>query len=220
MLLISLAGSLLGFFLPLKARFFVPIGVFHFTSLCLRLACNVRREIVGVENLPKTRAFIIVANHQSTWETYALQTLAVPICTILKRELLWFPIFGWALAFLNPIAIDRSNALAASRKVLKEGEKRIKNNLNILIFPEGTRTPPGTVAEFKKSAAVLAHKTKAPIVPIAHNAGNCWRKGTFIKKSGVIKMKIGEPIETAGKTADQIHAEYESWIRKTMKELG
>ncbi|MDR1912286.1 MAG: 1-acyl-sn-glycerol-3-phosphate acyltransferase [Helicobacteraceae bacterium] len=216
---IFIAGSLAGIFIPYKWRFFVPICVFNIASFLLRVICGVKYRIEGRENPPKDRVFIAVSNHQSTWETYAIQTLIVPICTLLKRQLLWIPFVGWSIAFLRPIAIERSSPIAASRKVLKVGAERLKNGVSLLIFPEGTRTSVGEIKEFKKSAAVLAAKTGAPILPITHNAGACWPARTYLKRGGEIVMKIGALIETRGKSADQIHDEYTAWIRKTMSEL-
>ncbi|MDR0665412.1 MAG: 1-acyl-sn-glycerol-3-phosphate acyltransferase [Helicobacteraceae bacterium] len=217
---ITATGALLGIFIPYKARFFVPIGVFRCSSFWLRVTCGVKYRFEGLENIPKDRAVVVVANHQSAWETYALQTLIVPICTILKRELLWIPFFGWSLAFLRPIAIDRSSAVGASKRVLKVGAQKLRAGSSVLIFPEGTRVALGDRVEFKRSAAILAKQTGAAALPIAHNAGACWPARKFLKRSGTIALRIGKPIETEGKSADQIHQEYERWIRNQMEELS
>ncbi|MDR2639495.1 MAG: 1-acyl-sn-glycerol-3-phosphate acyltransferase [Helicobacteraceae bacterium] len=213
---ITFAGSVAGRFIPYKARFFVPKGVFAGAAFWLRVTCGVKYRIEGAENIPQNRAFVAVSNHQSSWETFALHTFIAPACTVLKRELLWIPFFGWSVAFLYPIAIDRSNAINAYKKVLKTGAERLKNGINIIIFPEGTRVKIGEVKEFKKSAAVLAKQAGVAIVPIAHNSGVCWPAREFLKHSGTIVMRIGKPIETEGKTPDQIHNEYTEWIRKEM----
>ncbi|GHV06759.1 1-acyl-sn-glycerol-3-phosphate acyltransferase [Campylobacterota bacterium] len=220
MLCVSLSGSLLGVFLPMKARFWFPKAAFYAIAFCLQITCNIRWRLEGRENLPREGTFVVAANHQCAWETYALQTLIVPLCTVLKRELLWIPIFGWALAFLRPIAIDRASAIKATKKVLKTGADRLHNGISVLIFPEGTRAPIGVEREFKRSAAHLAKEAGVPVVPIAHNAGECWQHQTLLKRSGTIVISVGEPIATEGRSIEEIHALYTSWIKAEMKNLA
>jgi 1-acyl-sn-glycerol-3-phosphate acyltransferase len=132
---------------------------------------------------------------------------------------MFLPFLGWSLAFMKPIAIDRSSAISASKKVLKEGKRRLRDGISVLIFPEGTRTKIGADAEFKRTAAALAHSVKAPILPIAHNAGRFWPARTIWKQKGVIVMKIGKPIDTSGKTMEAIHNLYSEWIKREKKAL-
>ncbi|MDR1451162.1 MAG: 1-acyl-sn-glycerol-3-phosphate acyltransferase [Helicobacteraceae bacterium] len=216
---VTFAGSIAGIFIPYKTRFFVPKSVFHGAAVWLRVTCGVKYRIEGTENIPKNRAIVAVSNHQSAWETYALQTLIAPASTVLKRELLWIPFFGWSLAFLRPIAIDRSKAAAAYKKVLKVGAAKLRRGVNVIVFPEGTRVAYGARAEFKRSASVLAKQAGAAILPIAHNSGVCWPARKFVKRGGTIVMKVGEIIETQNKSVEQIHEEYTAWIRSAMLEL-
>ena len=218
MLIVSVCGVIAGPFLPLKYRFFFPKIAFRANSFWLRLTCGIDYRIEGLENLPGTPC-IVASNHQSAWETYALQTLIVPLCTVLKRELLWIPFFGWALAFTRPIAINRSQRVGASKAVIKTGLARLKAGVSVLIFPEGTRVKPGANVPFKRSAAVLAHQSGLPVLPVAHNAGSSWPARTILKKPGRITLKIGPPIEPQGKSADEIHAAYTEWIRQAAQSL-
>ena len=218
MFCVSFSGSILGAFLPLKARFFFPKAAFYGTAFWLRVTCGVKHEIIGRENLP-AEACVVASNHQSAWETYALQTLFAPVCTVLKRELLWIPFFGWSLALTRPIAINRSQKIGASKKVIKTGILRLHSRISVLIFPEGTRVKAGANAPFKKSAALLAHSAGASVLPIAHNAGLCWAAHEFLKRRGTITLKIGKPISVVGKTVDQVHEELEKWVSAEMRGL-
>ncbi|MDR0747670.1 MAG: 1-acyl-sn-glycerol-3-phosphate acyltransferase [Helicobacteraceae bacterium] len=211
-------GGALGCFLSQKQRFFFPRITFHVTSFWLRIICGITYRVEGLENIPDYPC-VIASNHQSAWETYALQVFISPLCTVLKRELLFIPFFGWSLAYMKPIAIDRSNAIAASKKVLKVGKSRLADGISVLVFPEGTRTKAGVDAEFKRTAAALAHNAKVPILPIAHNSGKFWPARTIWKQKGVIVMKIGKPIDTSGKTAEAIHNIYSEWIKREKSAL-
>lgn len=159
----------------------------------LRLTCGVRWEVQGLEHVPD-RPFVIVAKHQSQWETFFLQLPFAPTCTILKQELLDIPVFGWGLASVKPIAIDRSQRREAMKKILEEGCSRLAEGLCVLIFPEGTRTDPGKIGRYARGGADLAQKAGVPMLPVAHNAGECWPGKRFIKYPGLITIVIGKPI--------------------------
>ncbi len=210
---VSVLGLLIGPFLSFERRFWVPRLTFRLVSFWLRVCCNIRYEITGVENLPKTPC-VLVSNHQSDWETYALQSLGLGLCTVLKRELLWIPLFGWALALLEPIAINRGRSVPASRSVISQGKKRLAAGRSVLLFPEGTRVLPGQKVPYRRSGALLAHAAGVPLVPIAHNAGEHWPGKRFMKTPGVIKMVIGEPIDTSDKKSEAIHQMSMEWIQK------
>jgi 1-acyl-sn-glycerol-3-phosphate acyltransferase len=104
----------------------------------LRITCNIRHEIKGLENIPTTPS-IILAKHQSAWETLAFQAIFPTQVYVLKRELLWIPIFGWGLAMSSPIAIDRSAGREALKKLVAKGKARLEKGLWVVIFAEGTR---------------------------------------------------------------------------------
>ena len=184
----------------------------------LRLICNIDMQVTGKENIPAQSA-IIFSKHQSTWETIALQTIFPPQVWVIKKELLWLPFFGWALWMLESIAIDRSSGRKAVNQIAEKGIQRLKKGRWIVIFPEGTRTAPGTRKRYGVGGAILAERSGYPVVPVAHNAGEYWGKRSFLKKPGTIKLVIGPVVETKGKTAQQINSEVENWIETTMQEI-
>ena len=177
----------------------------------LRITCGLRYTVIGKENIPD-HPCIVMSNHQSAWETMALGPIFPPLIWVVKRELLFVPIFGWGLALTHPIALNRSAGKRAVDQLVEQGIKKIKNGHSILIFPEGTRTPPGTKRKFKVGGALLAEKSGAPIVPVAHNSGTFWARRQLTKKPGTVQMIIGKEVITTGKTAEQINKEVYEWI--------
>ena len=178
----------------------------------LRFTCNVRYEVSGIENLPD-KPCVIISNHQSSWETLFYYGLVFPVSPILKKELLRIPFWGWALLLLKPISIDRSNKREAGKSLLTQGRSRLKEGKWIILFPEGRRSAPPTVAQFPRSGAKLAISAKVALLPIAHNAGDCWPKGQFIKTPGLIKVSIGKPIDTFEGDALLLTQRCETWIK-------
>ena len=184
----------------------------------LRVTCNVRHEISGMENIPDTPC-IILAKHQSTWETFAFQAIFPTQVYVLKRELLWIPIFGWGLAMTSPIAINRASGREALKQLVSKGQARLAQGLWVVIFPEGTRMRPHQQGKYHIGGAWLACQTKTPVLPVAHNAGHCWPKG-FIKQAGVIKLHIGPAIATADLKADVLNLKVEHWIEAQMQVIN
>ena len=184
----------------------------------LRVTCNIRHEITGLENIGNSPT-IVLSKHQSAWETLAFQAIFPTQVYVLKRELLWIPIFGWGLAMSSPIAIDRSAGREALKKLVAKGKTRLDQGFWVVIFPEGTRIAPGERSKYHIGGAWLATHTKTPVLPVAHNAGVYWAKNTFIKKPGVIKMHIGNLIQTAELKADALNQQVESWIEAEMLAL-
>jgi 1-acyl-sn-glycerol-3-phosphate acyltransferase len=173
---------------------------------------GVHIEVQGREHIPQDRAVVVMANHQSPWETFYLQLLISPQATILKKELLWIPFFGWGLAMLKPIAIDRSAGAQALKTIAKVGAERLNDGISVMIFPEGTRQPPGTLGHFNAGGAMLATRTGADVLPVAHNSGDCWPARSLMRYPGSIRLVIGEPISSKGKSAKALTAEVERWI--------
>jgi 1-acyl-sn-glycerol-3-phosphate acyltransferase len=184
----------------------------------LRVTCNVRHEISGMENIPDMPC-IILAKHQSTWETFAFQAIFPTQVYVLKRELLWIPIFGWGLAMTSPIAINRASGREALKQLVSKGQARLAQGLWVVIFPEGTRMRPHQQGKYHIGGAWLACQTKTPVLPVAHNAGHCWPKG-FIKQAGVIKLHIGPAIATADLKADALNLKVEQWIEAQMQVIN
>ncbi|MGA8261922.1 MAG: lysophospholipid acyltransferase family protein [Arenicellales bacterium] len=184
----------------------------------LRLTCGLTHRVVGLEHLPD-RPCVILSKHQSAWETIAYQEIFPAQAWVLKRELLWVPFFGWGLAATRPIAIDRSAGVRALDDVVKQGMDRLAGGRYVVVFPEGTRMAPGERGRYNPGGAMLAKKAGVPVVPVAHNSGSFWSRRGFLKKPGVIEVRVGPPIEVAEKRPKQINAEAEAWIEAQMPEL-
>ena len=161
----------------------------------------------------------MAANHQSPWESFFLQTLFLPTSSIMKKEILIIPFFGWAISRLKPISIDRKFKVESLKKVIEVGGKRIREGYAVLVFPEGTRNKPeGGIGKFGNSCGLLAFKEKVPIVPICHNSGKYWINKSFQKKSGNINVVIGKPI--FGSDAKSLTKEARSWIEKSYSDIN
>lgn len=204
--------------LSLRGRFIFIKGWINSVLYWLWFTCGVKFEIHGREHVPQTPV-VIIANHQSSWETLLFYKLTFPISPILKKELLKIPFWGWAMALQRPIAIDRSDPRAAGKSLLTQGVERLKGGASIVVFPEGTRSPVGTVKRMSRGGAKLALAASAPMLPIAHNAGICWPPRRFLKFPGTIKVVIGELIQTQGKSADELTEMVEAWVRDQVKQL-
>lgn len=192
------------------------------TVLLLRLCCGIRHELRGEEQLPPP-PYVICANHQSAWETIAFYQLFPRASFVVKRSLLLIPFFGWGLYLaMEPIPIDRSAKMEALRQVMARGRKKMERGLVVVVFPQGTRTPPGERAPFQPSAALLASEAGVPLVPVALNSGRCWPGGIggLDKRAGTITVSVGPPIATAGRRARDITSEAEAWISAEMDRIG
>ncbi len=195
-------------------RLWIPMTLFW-----LKLTCGLSYQIEGLENIPK-QGFIVMSNHSSSWETFVLQSFLPPLVWVVKRELLFVPFFGWGLRAMNAIALKRGSGRKAVTQLIKEGRERMDEGRTVIIFPEGTRVPPGEKRPYKAGGAILAEKTHFPILPIAHNAGNYWPRHSWIKWPGTIKVVIGPLIQPEGKNSGQIIAEVEQWISPKVDELN
>lgn len=181
--------------------------------------CGIRYRVIGAERLPPP-PYIVLAKHQSAWETLAFQVVFPPQVWVIKRELLWIPFFGWGLAMLAPIAIDRGAGPRALRQMLDQGRDRLARGFCIVIFPEGTRVAPGTRREYQPGGAWLATKTATPVVPVAHNSGEMWRRNAFLKYPGTITVSVGPPIETRGLAPEEVNRRVEEWIENEMRRIS
>ncbi|HHZ69093.1 MAG TPA: 1-acyl-sn-glycerol-3-phosphate acyltransferase [Methylococcaceae bacterium] len=184
-----------------------------------KLICQLDYTIEGLENISENQNAIILCKHQSAWETIALYAIFPPQVTVLKRELLWLPIWGWAAATLKPIALNRNNQLSALKKLIRDGKTRLNEGLWILIFPEGTRTKPGEPTKFNLGGCLLAEKSQHPIIPVAHNAGEFWPRYSFLKYPGTITVRIGPLIPSEGRKAVELNYEAEAWVEAAMKDI-
>ena len=180
--------------------------------------CGIRYQIVGMENLPKVPV-IVMAKHQSAWETIALPILLPPMAIVLKRELLRIPFFGWGMAMLSPIAIDRGDGRAALKQIAEQGRQRLAAGLGVLIFPEGTRIATGEVGKYGIGGAWLATHAASLVVPVAHNAGVLWPKNALLKRPGLITVSIGPAIDPTGMKPDALNQRVQAWIEAEMIRL-
>jgi 1-acyl-sn-glycerol-3-phosphate acyltransferase len=200
--------------------------LYWFTIVWLRIAiwgarviCGVRARLHGVENLPDS-AVILLPKHQSTWETFAFPCLMPhPLCYVFKRELLAIPFFGWAMARLDMIHIDRSRRAEAWNRVAEQGRRFMAQGNWVIMFPEGTRTPRGSQGIYKAGGTRLAVATGTPVLPIAVTSARCWPRKRFVLTPGVIDVSIGKPIPSIGREADELMREVETWIEGEMRRL-
>ena len=219
LLIFSIIACTVGTIMPRHMRHEVVTWGNAIIIVWLNLSCGIRLKVEGKENLPKTPS-VIVAKHQSSWETYYLQRLFRPVSTILKRELFKVPFFGWGLYFMHPIAINRSSPREAIRQVQSQGALRLRQGNNVLVFPEGTRVAFGSAGKYARSGASLALSANVPLIPVAHNAGYCWPASGFIKRPGVVHVVIGSPLQTTNKDSRQLTSEVQEWIESQQKRLS
>ena len=217
--LFGLTIALFGWFLPTSFSDRVATGWGSFNLWLQRVICGLSYRIHGLENLPDGRC-IVMAKHQSTWETIALRGLLRPYQSwVLKQELMRLPIFGLGLRFVKSIPIDRSAGRRAVVKVVELGKARLEEDRYVVVFPEGTRTAPGQRKKYGIGGALLAERSGVAVVPIAHNAGVFWRRRGVKKYPGEIQVAIGPAISSDGRKASEIIAEVEAWIETRVAEM-
>ena len=205
--------------LPRMLRYRIISGWSRLILWLARVILGIEWRVEGRENLP-SRPAVILAKHQSAWETLAFQHIFPPQVHVLKRELLWIPFFGWGLALMSPIAIDRSRGVAALRAIAKRGQKRLDQGFWVVVFPEGTRVAPGETRDYQPGGAWLAAASGAPIVPVAHNAGLFWPRNAFLKRAGTVTIRIGPSIDPRNRDPLTINAMAKEWIEEQQKALG
>lgn len=205
---------------------FSPLARYRFITLwsrmvirLARILCGIDWEVRGLENLP-ARPGILLSKHQSAWETLAFQVFLPPQVWVIKRELLWVPFFGWGLAMMSPIAIDRSAGRKALKQMLAQGRERLEQGFWIVIFPEGHRYPPGEKGAYHIGGAWLAVQSGVPVVPVAHNSGYLWPRNSLVKYPGKITVSIGPAIDPGGLQAEELNRKVEEWIEAEVARLG
>jgi 1-acyl-sn-glycerol-3-phosphate acyltransferase len=210
-----LAASLV----PYRRRFAIVKGWGVVLLAVLKYTCGLSYRVEGRENLPPGNHVILV-KHSSSWETFAQVVLFPPQAWVLKRELSWVPFLGWGVRLLRGIAIDRGSGHAAVKQVVEQGKRRLAEGQCIVIFPEGTRMPPGQTRKYGLSGALVAAATGRMIVPVAHDAGYYWPRRGFNKRPGVIVVRIGPPILAAGRDPRAVNAEAQAWIEANIVAAG
>lgn len=216
-------------FVIIASIFVSSTTVYWMCAGWLRLAVSsgtvilgIKNRVTGWENLPtgKTSAAVLLVKHQSTWETFCMPTLMPhPLAYVFKKELLYVPFFGWAMARMDMIHIDRSQRAQAFNKVVAQGKRLMSQGTWVIMFPEGTRIPRGQKGVYKSGGTRLAIETGAPVIPIAVTSARCWPRKAFIKRPGVVDISIGKPIDSTGRKPDELMREVEAWIEAEMHRL-
>lgn len=210
-------------FLPFRARYrFVNQTWCRCAVWLAKVLLGIDYQVSGLDNIPQ-QPCVILAKHQSTWETFFLSALFEPLSQVLKRELLYVPFFGWAMAMLKPIAIDRSNPKAALKQLAKQGHERLGQGAWVLIFPEGTRIPAGQIGKFSRGGAALAVNAGLPVLPIAHNAGMFWPKAGWSKRPGTIQVVIGPAMHAEGsgpRAIAELNDRAFEWVAQAQRDIG
>ena len=206
--------------LPMRWRYRLTVGWPILAVWGARVICGIRWKVEGIENLPDAPA-VVLSKHQSAWETCFLPyCLPRQVCFVYKKELHLVPFFGWGLGLLGMIPIDREKGRDAFDQVVAIGTQRLNSGIWPLLFPEGTRVAPGKVGRYKMGGALLATQAGVPVIPVAHNAGECWRRNAFIKDPGLVTVRFGPVIPSAGLTPDELNARVQEWIEGEMHKLN
>jgi 1-acyl-sn-glycerol-3-phosphate acyltransferase len=219
--LVAVVGSVFTRGAPL---YWLCAGWLKLAVLGAKWICGVHWRVQGMENVPTAAdnqaSVILVPKHQSTWETFAFPAIMPhPLAYVFKRELLWIPFFGWAIARLDMVHIDRGRRSDAWRKVVEQGTRIMGQGTWMIMFPEGTRTPRGSQGEYKTGASRLAVTTGTPLVPIAVTSARCWPRKSFLLRPGIVDISIGKPIVPQGRRPDELMKEVETWIEAEMRRL-
>jgi 1-acyl-sn-glycerol-3-phosphate acyltransferase len=204
--------------LTIEQRYVIPRTWGRFECWLASVICGIGYVVEGQQNLPN-EPFVSLWKHSTAWETMA-QMFVVPTASwLLKREVLWIPIIGWAVSTYKPIAINRRAGHSAVNQVVKQGRERLAAGMGVVVYPEGTRVAPGEARKYGISGALLAVEAGVPVVPIAHNAGYFWRRRSLLKRPGTIYVVIGPPIDTRGLEPRQVNERAQQWIEATIAEI-
>ena len=209
--LYAIPFTLLSVFLPIRGRFALARFWARVLLGALKLLCRLDYRVEGYENLPAGQ-HVALMKHSSSWETFAQAAILPPQAWVLKRELTWIPFVGWGLRMLRCISINRGAGGVAVRQMIDQGRKRLDEGLWIVVFPEGTRMPPGETRRYGAGGAAIASATGALVIPVAHNAGYFWPRRGWLKKPGTIRVVIGRPIECGDRDVREINEEAQRFI--------
>jgi 1-acyl-sn-glycerol-3-phosphate acyltransferase len=178
----------------------------------LRVICGIRLQVFGQERLPEGGPMLIASAHQSAFDTFVWLVLVPRCCYVLKQELLRIPLFGPLVQSTGMISVDRTGGASAMRGLLREAERAVREERQIVIFPEGTRADPGTLLPLQPGVAALAARTGLPVVPVVTDSGLCWGRRAFRKRPGTIHIRLLEPIP-AGIRREELMQRLDSALR-------
>ncbi len=207
-------------FYSINKRYNIALFWSKFVLIVLRKLCRIDYSVLGIGYVLSAlnEPIVVLSKHQSAWETIAFPSIFPrQLSFVCKRELLWIPFFGWALASMRMVYINRSDRARSSIAVAEQGRNQILMGRWMVIFPEGTRTNSGSRQPYRKGGVRLAIGAGANIIPVAHNAGQAWARNSILKRPFHITVSIGPVISSEGKTEDQIQNELEGWIEAEMR---
>lgn len=210
---------LLGWALPFNARWAIARNWAGVNLWLLKALCGLDFIVEGREHIPGG-CHVAMWKHASTWETIAQAVVFPAQCWVLKHELMWIPLVGWALRIMQPIDINRAAGSAAVKQVIAQGKQRLQSGRWVVVFPEGTRAAVGEVKKYGLSGALLAIEAGVKIVPVAHTAGYFWPRRGWLKRPGTIRVVIGAPIDAQGRDARELNAQVQTWIESTLERIA
>lgn len=205
--------------LPYRVRFGIARSWSRSMLFMGKAICGLDYVFEGLENIPD-RPSVIMIKHTTVFEAYAQMVVFAPQAWVVKRELLWIPVFGWGLAAMKPIAINRGAGHSAVKQVIEKGKARLAEDIWITIFPEGTRVGRGQTKQYGVSGAALAKEAQCPVVPVAHNAGELWARRGLRKTPGLIRFCVGPAVMPDGKSPKEINLQVQNWIEAKMREIS
>ena len=191
----------------------------NFVIWLVKHVLGIPYRLLGAENLPM-RPVVVLCKHQSAWETLMLQEVFKDTVFVWRKEIKYLPFFGWALASIPMIETDRSASKLSLKRLVEQGRDRLDNGYTVIIFPEGTRSQPGSKNRYKGGGALLAVETGTPVVPVALNSGEFWGRNALFKKCGVVTVSVGPAIDPAGLSASEVLARAENWIEAEMARIS
>ena len=218
----TMAVLLTSLFASRTTTWWVAVNWFRVVMFGTRWILGVRMEVHGMENLPpgQTSAAVLLVKHQSALETLWLPTLMThPLAFVFKRELLRIPFFGWSMARLDMIHIDRESRAAAMKHVIEQGRRLLAQGNWVLMFPEGTRIPRGQEGTYQTAGTRLAVETGAPVVPIAVATARCWPRQGFVKYPGVVRVSVGPLLPSQGQDPKVLMRQAQAWIEAEMRRI-
>ena len=212
--------ALVSFWAPFRWHWALTVGWCRLSVWAGEFFCGMKVVVEGKENIPAEPSVIMI-KHTTALETYWHVTVFPRTAWVIKRELLWLPFFGWTLALLlDPIAINRSSGKTAVKQVIEKGKARLASGVWVTVFPEGTRMPPGETRKYGISGAALAHDAGVQVVPVAHNAGDLWRRRGFTKRPGTVRFVIGPPVDASRQSPKETNLIVQDWIETKMGEIS